>query len=168
MTACVYPRAAVLADYARSGAGIAAAGVPLVFADLALPVMALLIAIVLVFTLELVRVVRRQWTEIVVDENGLIATGATHRRLQWADLRRLRLAYYSTRRDGSNGWLRLTLADTHVRMSIDSRIGGFDGIVSRAVDAARMNRLAIDPATLSNLSGIGLPITVAPHRNDAR
>jgi hypothetical protein len=99
---------------------------------------------------------------------GLVATGATHRRLRWADLRRLTLAYYSTRRDGSNGWLRLTLADTHGRMSIDSRIRGFDGIVSRAVDAARMNRLAIDPATLSNLSGIGLSITVAPHRSDAR
>lgn len=44
-------------------------------------------------------------------------------------------------------------------ISLDSSMDGFDDIVHRALAAARDNRVALEPGTLSNLPAMGIEVT---------
>lgn len=161
-----YPISWVLADYARGGAGLALTGLPLVLVGPA-PVFAYILAgLALAFIVFLARTVLRHRTSYVQDRDGLSALGPLSRppgrRVDWQDLRRLALRYYSTQRNRENGWLQLTLqsADGTV-LRLESPLDGFDVIVERAVTAAQAAGVALDETTVANMRASGYRLSQA-------
>lgn len=150
-----YPWRSLVPDYVRAIVGMACTGGPLVLASLpplAGLVLGVLTAIFLVFGIQ---AVLRQVTTILVNGRGIRALpfGA---RLDWDRLTRLRLAYFSVRRDRRAGWMELKLGSGRRTLRIDSRLEGFVDVVRQAAAAADRERLALEPATLSNLSDLGI------------
>lgn len=153
-----YPPAAALADFARAGAGLFLAAAPLVLAD-TIPVVTVILAIlVIVFAVYALRTANRQFTKVEIDEDGVRARGPKTHTVPWRTLRRVKLSYYSTRRDRTGGWLQLTIAGDAETLTIDSRIAGFESLAERAVVAARKKGLKLDPTTLYNFQSLGLPV----------
>lgn len=81
--------------------------------------------------------------------------------LSWEHLDRLRLRYYSTRRDRSDGWMTLTLAGLapsgrRVRLGLDSTVDGFIEIARAAAAAAVRNGVALKPSTVANLNALDI------------
>ena len=76
--------------------------------------------------------------------------------LPWQDLCMVRLRYFSTRRNQEAGWMELTLKARKKTLKLDSTIKGFRDIAERAAWAARDRRLALSPATVSNLGALGI------------
>jgi hypothetical protein len=151
-----YPPAAAFADFARAGAGLLLAAVPLVLAD-TIPVVTVILAIlVIVFAVYALRTASRQFTRVEIDEDGVRARGPTTHTVPWRTLRRVKLSYYSTRRDRTGGWLQLTIAGDAETLTVDSRIAGFESLAERAIIAARKKGLKLDPTTLYNFQSLGL------------
>ena len=156
MTRHRYPAAALAGDYARAVGGAVLAAVPLAFLRLS-PYLAamfgLLAALFLVFG---GRTLLRQLSPLEMNDDAINSTGPLARRLEWAALDEMKLAYYATRRDGGSGWMQLALRADGNRLRLDSRIEGFAAIVARAVAAARQRRLPLTAATSTNLAALGI------------
>jgi hypothetical protein len=73
----------------------------------------------------------------------------------------MKLAYYSTRRDGRGGWMQLQLRAGSTTLRIDSHIEGFSELISAAVAAAETRGLSLDPAPSANLQALGVERQVA-------
>ena len=97
-------------------------------------------------------------TDTEIRAHGLVANGLVERTIAWAELDRLRLAYFSTRRDRKSGWMQLELAGGGARLSLDSRIAGFGEVVRRAADAAAERHLQVSEATAANLEALGVRV----------
>jgi len=152
----IYPSSAMVGDYLRAAAGLVPTG--LLFATVpigtvAATVLGVFAAIFGVFGL---RTVLRHGTSIEMTEDGLRTDGVSRRTIRWAELDRMKLAYYSTRRDRRAGWMQLELVASGVKVSLDSRIAGFDQVVRRAADAAVARGLALNEATVANLESLGI------------
>lgn len=152
-----YPSSALVADWLRAGIGLAATVLPLLLLDLHWAV-ALAFGIgAAMFAAFSLRTWQRQRTAIETTETGVAERGPFGSAAAWSDLASLRLRYFSTRRDRKGGWMHLTLRGRSGRpVRIESTLAGFDGIVERAVEAARANGLALDPATEDNLVALGV------------
>jgi hypothetical protein len=98
----------------------------------------------------------RSVTRIVVSEDAISATGPRSATVRWRELERMRLDYYSTRRDGAKGWMQMRLGGGGEKLRIDSTIDGFAAIAARAARAAAERELALAPATLANLASLGI------------
>lgn len=155
-----YPRPALAGDYLRGGAGLLLTGLPLLALPLSPWVAPAFAAAALVFALFTARTVQRQLTIVELGEEGIAAHGPLGAAIRWQDLARLKLRYFSTRRDRERGWMQLTLQGTGQgigrRLTLESTLDGFDAVVERAAAAACANRLALDPATLDNLAALGI------------
>ena len=154
----VYPTAAMVGDYLRAAAGLVPTG--LVFAveplgPVAATVLGGFAAIFAVFGL---RTLLRHGTSLEMTDTELRSRGAWQRDIAWAELDRMRLAYYSTRRDRKSGWMQLELGAGRAMVKLDSRIAGFDRLVQRAAEVAARRGLALNEATLANLQALGIPL----------
>jgi hypothetical protein len=156
VSAHAYPRTAVVADAARAGAGLVLSAGPLALTPGPSWAVALLSVVAGVFLLNGLATARRALSAVDVEDDAIAVRGPWPARLRWDEVRRLRLAHYSTRRDGSAGWMQLTLAGPGRRLVVDSRISGFDLLARRAVAAARRARLGLDAATIANLRALGI------------
>jgi hypothetical protein len=146
-------------DYAGAAAGLAFSFGLIAFVEPAPPVAWAAAAAGALFLVYFGRTVRRQLTQIELDESGIrvlgpavLGPGAS---IRWADLRLLRLDYYSTRRDGEGGWMQLKLGDARRTIRIDSGLDGFAELAGAAAQAAARRDLALDAATLANLKALG-------------
>lgn len=106
------------------------------------------------FVLYFIRAVIRHLSIIRIDMDRVSVVGPWPQSLEFADLDVLTLRYFSTRRDGENGWMNLTLKSGRCRISLDSDHPAFVGLASRALSHARRNRLALSPATIANARAI--------------
>ncbi len=104
------------------------------------------------------RTALRHNTSIEMTDAEIRAHGLVERRIAWAELERLRLAYFSTRRDRKSGWMQLELSGGGGKLSLDSRIAGFGEVVRRAADAAAENHLQVSEATAANLEALGVRV----------
>lgn len=161
MSAHSYPWAATVADAARAACGFVLSAMPLCLIDKPLWPTALLGVLAAVFVLYGLAAVRRAVSPIDLGCEAICVRGPWPARLSWAEVQRLRLAHYSTRRDGSGGWMQLTLAGPDRRIVVDSRIGGFDVLARRAAAAARERAVRLDAATIVNLHALGIAIEPA-------
>jgi hypothetical protein len=91
-----------------------------------------------------------------VTEAALQSSGLLRASIWWSKLDRMKLSYYSTRRDGRGGWMQLKLGAGWSTVRIDSRIEGFTELVSASAKAAEMRGLSLDPATSANLQALGI------------
>lgn len=113
---------------------------------------------------------RRRYMLMRVDEKGVHAVirapslvMAMFRRetfIAWDDLKVLKLRWYATRRDRSQGFFELTLRSggrsagaRPARLVVDDRLNDFARLLRAAEDAARRNLLMLDEATVHNLAG---------------
>jgi hypothetical protein len=158
MSTHAYPPSAAVVDLIRAGLGGGTAAVPLVAIDTPSVVAVVLVAIVALFVALAIRAAMLPFMRFEVNDAGINARGPTLRALSWRHLERIRLAYYSTRRDRSHGWLQLTLTDNRHTLAVDSRLNDFIGVATHAAAAARTKGLSLDAATRSNLEALGLPI----------
>src|SRR3546814_15024359 len=92
---------------------------------------------------------------VEVGDRGIVARGPLGGAIAWPDLEDLRLRYYSTRRDRTQGWMHMTLKSGGRTLTLESTISGFDDIAEPASEAARGNGLKLHDATLENLVALG-------------
>ncbi len=151
-----YPPAVLRADCLRGAAGLALTVPPLALMEVAFWVgVGLGLAGVLFAVFVLRAVVRHVWP-VRLDGEGVWTEGPLGVRVRWAELRRLSLRYYATRRDRTDGWMQLTIGGARGRLTVESTLDGFDDVVERAVQAARRNRVPLSDSTVGNLLALGL------------
>lgn len=158
-----YPWAALRGDYVRAGFGVVLCGLPLAASWGSLYAGLILGGLVGVFVLFGLRTGLRQAGTYDVGDDGIARSGwsllGTRRAtLPWQDVTRVKLSFYSTRRDRSQGWMHLRIEGTKGRHGIDSIIEGFDDIAARSANAAAANGIVLSDATLRNFAALGLII----------
>jgi hypothetical protein len=165
-----YPQKALVADYLRASIGVFLPVALMLFTDLLPLVFYIMAALVVLFGFYGLRTIWRQGTVLVVDDDGVRQEGPLggllDRRIGWSEMCDFRLRYYSTRRDGSDGWMNLVLrgpkrspyrfgAAGGGRIRLDSNLPGFDDVVARTHAAAVTHGLEIDRTSATNLASLG-------------
>jgi len=154
-----YPASAMLADYLRSAAGVLPTIAILLVAPVGVVEATLLCGFGGLFAVFGIRTMLRHRTWIDLTETGLRASGLREISISWAELDRVRLTYYSTRRDRREGWMQLELRAGGSVLRVDSRIDGFVELVTASVRAAEMRRLLLDPATSVNVQALRVRVS---------
>ena len=153
-----YPRQTLWADYIRGAAGVVLCGAPLLTLDVNRWLALLLCAGFVLFATFLVRTALRQRTRYILTPDTLCADGPAGALVEWKRLDRMKLSYYSTKRDRSGGWMQLSIGSGGGSVKVDSSLDGFYDIVERAARAAETIGLELSPATRANLRSMGLSV----------
>lgn len=154
-----YPRETLWADYLRAAAGVVLCGAPLLLLEVNPWLGAILAAGFVLFTLFLVRTALRHRTRYVLGPDTLCADGPAGTLVEWGRLDRLKLSYFSTKRDRSDGWMQLSVGSTGGRLvKVDSSLDGFHDIVERAARAAEAGGIGLSEATRANLRSMGISV----------
>jgi hypothetical protein len=115
---------------------------------------------VVLFGLFLGRTALRHHTRYVLGPDTLCADGPTGSMVEWNRLDRMRLAYYSTKRDRTGGWMQLVVGSTGGRtVTVDSSLDGFYDVVERAAQAAEAQGVELNEATRANLASMGITVS---------
>ena len=154
-----YPRQTLWADYVRAGLGVVLCGLPLLLVETNRWIAILLLAGFVLFAAFFVRTALRQHTRYVLGPDTLCADGPAGTLVEWSRLDRMKLSYFSTKRDRSDGWMQLSVGSAGGRtVKVDSALDGFYDIVERAARAAETNRLELTVATRTNLRSMGISV----------
>ncbi len=154
-----YPRQTLWADYIRALAGALLCGVPLLAVAVNRWLALILGAGFVLFALFLVRTALRHRTRYLLADDTLCADGPAGAVVEWRRIDRLKLSYFSTKRDRSGGWMQLTVGSTGGRtVKIDSSLDGFHDVVERAARAATEAGLTLNEATRANLRAMGISV----------
>jgi hypothetical protein len=151
-----YPASAMIGDYLRAAAGLLPTVLILSTVSVGAVAGIVLGGFAAIFGAFGIRTALRHGTSVEVSDNGLQAVGLRPVTIDWADLDRMRLAFYSTRRDRKSGWMQLELGAGRARLSLDSRLDGFDRLVRHAAAAAAARDLELSDATAANLQALGI------------
>jgi len=152
-----YPPGPIVADYVRGATGLALTAAPLAALDVHPALSWVLAAMAALFAVFLFRTAERHAARVAFDDEGLVVAGPRTRRIAWAELADLRIAYYSTRRDRQQGWMQMTLrASDGTTAGVESSLDGFERLAARAADAARARGLPLGETTVENLAAIGI------------
>jgi hypothetical protein len=158
MTQHVYPTSALLGDYARAAAGFLPTAAILTTASVGAIAGTVLGGFAALFAVFGVRTALRHGTQIEATETALSTSGLRRISISWSQLERLKLGYYSTRRDRRDGWLQLELRAGSSTLRLDSRIEGFTDLVQASARAAEARGLSLSPATITNLQALGVSV----------
>lgn len=154
-----YPQQTLVADYMRATTGVVLCGAPLLLLDINRWLAALLLAGFVLFALFLIRTALRHRTRYVFGPDTLCADGPAGTLVEWNRLDRLKLSYFSTKRDRSDGWMQLSVGSTGGRLiKVDSALEGFHDIVERAAQAAEVTGAPLSDATRANLKSMGIVV----------
>ena len=154
-----YPPRTLWADYMRAAAGLVLCGLPLLALDVNRWLAAVLGAGLVLFALFLVRTALRQRTRFVLGPDTLCADGPGGKVVEWNRLDRLKLSYFSTKRDRTGGWMQLSVGSAGAgTVKVDSALDGFYDIVERAARAAEVNHLELTQPTRANLMSMGISV----------
>lgn len=153
-----YPVSAMLGDYLRAGAGLVPSAAILATVSVDSVAAVVIGGFVVLFGAFGIRTALRHGTRIEVTETGVRALGLKRVEIDWAALDRMKLGYYSTRRDRKSGWMQLQLGAGRARLSLDSRLAGFDRLVRFATAAAAEHGLQLSEATAANLGALGIRV----------
>ena len=161
----IYPLSAMMGDYLRAAAGLVPAALLLTTVPLGSAAEAVLGTFAAIFAIFGLRTLLRHGTSLEMTDSELRAGGPWPSTIRWAELDRLKLAYYSTRRDRKVGWMQLKLGAAGAHLSLDSRLDGFDRVVRRAAAEAAAREVALSDATVANLEALG--VRLGPGWRDA-
>lgn len=151
-----YPVSAMIGDYLRAAVGLVPVGFILATVSLGEVATVVLGVLAVIFAAFAIRTALRHGTRIEVSETELRASGFRQAVIPWAELDRVKLAYYSTRRDRKSGWMQMQLGAGRARLSIDSRLDGFDVLARQAASVALERGLELSDATAANLQALGV------------
>lgn len=157
-----YPFRSLLPDYLRGGAGLAVALVFLALAPDATHILVIFGSLTVLFLLFTMRTVARQGTRVEMTDDAIASAGLRRAALRWREVERVRVRYYSTRRNRTGGWMNLQIRGDGGSISVDSSIEGFESIAARAARSILDNRLDADSVTLANLAALGCETPAAP------
>lgn len=160
MTVHGYSLQSLAGDYWRAGIGLCVSAGGWLLAPDAPHVVVICGGLTMLFLVFAMRTLARQRTRIEMTDDAITRSGTPPAGLRWGDLDRMKLRYYSTRRNRLSGWMTLKLAAGRTVISVDSNIDGFDAIAARAARAMADNRIDADAATLANLAALGLAVPV--------
>jgi hypothetical protein len=161
MTRHAYPTPALLGDYARAAVGLVPMAAILTTMSVGIIAATVLGGFAALFAAFAIRTALRHGTQIEATEAALTASGLRRVSISWSELDRMKLAYYSTRRDRRGGWLQLELRAGPSTLRLDSRIEGFADLVQASVRAAETRGLFLSPATSTNLQALGVRFSAA-------
>lgn len=153
-----YPLNAMAQDYTRAGLGLFVTLGPLLFLQTSPVMMWILMGLAALFLVFGARTVLRHMTVVRVDDQGIAAIGPMGVSITWNELGRLALAYYSTRRDRTRGWMQLSVQGRGRTLRVDSSIAGFRDIAAAAAGKADEMGLSLTPATIGNLASLGIDV----------
>ena len=154
-----YPRQTLWADYLRAAAGVVLCGVPLVLLEVNRWLAAVLVGGFILFGVFFRRTALRQRTRYILGPDTLCADGPAGTLVEWQRLDRMKLSYFSTKRDRSDGWMQLSLGSAGGRLvKVDSSLDGFYDIVERAARAAEAAGFELSLATRANLQSMGISV----------
>ncbi|HWB48033.1 MAG TPA: hypothetical protein VG651_02910 [Stellaceae bacterium] len=153
-----YPASAMAGDYLRAAAGLVPSGAILATVSVGSVAAVVLGGFAAIFGAFAIRTALRHGTRLEVSDAGLRATGLRSATIPWDRLDRMKLAFYSTRRDRKSGWMQLELGAGRARLSLDSRLDGFDRLVRHAATAAAEHGLELSEATAANLQALGIRV----------
>ena len=154
-----YPQKTLLADYGRAAAGVVLCGAPLLLLEVNRWLGLVLLLGFLLFAVFLVRTAVRQRTRYLLGHDTLCADGPAGTLVEWGRIDRLKLSYFSTKRDRSDGWMQLSVGSSGGRtVRLDSSLEGFHDIVERAARAAEAASLPLSEATRANLKAMGISV----------
>jgi len=156
MTCHAYPTSAMLGDYARAAAGLVPTITILAVEPIGLVGGVMLSGFAALFGMFGIRTAVRHSTQIEATEAALRASGPSRVSISWSELDRLKLAYYSPRRDRRDGWMQLELRSGSSTLCVDSRIEGFTELVRISARAAELRGLTLNQATSTNLQALGI------------
>ena len=158
-----YPNSAMVGDYLRAGAGFVPAATILVTSATGPVATGLLAGFAMLFALFGIRTALRHATRIDVTETELSASGPLDTTIRWAELDRMKLVYYSTRRDRRDGWMQLELRAGGSTIRLDSRLEGFNRLVEQSALAAAAREVELSAATVANLEALGIRSAAFPN-----
>ena len=167
MSYYAYPTSAMLGDYIRSAAGLIPATAILAGLPLGSITTTVLGSFAALFAGFGVRTIIRHGTRFEMTESALRTSGLRRAAIVWGELDRMKLAYYSTRRDRRDGWMQLELRSGRSSLRLDSRITGFTELVEVSARAAEARDLVLSPATLANLAALGVRLSAADSTRQA-
>jgi len=162
MTCYAYPTSAMYGDYLRAAAGFVPTAAILTTMPVGVVAATVLSGFGAIFAVFGVRTLVRHGTRFDLTESALRASGLRRTSIAWAELDRMTLAYYSTRRDRRDGWMQLELRSGRKKVRLDSRIEGFAELVGKSASAAKSRGLTLNAATLSNLATLGVSLHSQP------
>lgn len=152
-----YPLNQLAGDYVRAGVGLLLTGTPVLLVSLApLPftILSLLAALFLGYGVHTALCHRRR---IGVNDDYIWALPAGVR-LNWQELTEVKLDFYSTHKESSSGWLKLTLRSGNKRLRIDSRLDGFRDVARRAAVSVHANGLCLSPTSAANFAALDIDL----------
>ena len=154
-----YPRQTLWADYVRAATGTVLCGAPLLVLDVNRWLALVLGAGFVLFALFFLRTALRHHTRYVLGPDTLRADGPAGTVVEWSRLDRMKLSYYSTKRDRSGGWMQLVVGSAGGRLvKVDSSLDGFHDIVERAARASEAAGVPLSATTRANLRAMGIPV----------
>jgi hypothetical protein len=151
-----YPLSTLMGDYVRAGLGVLATFAMFLFLDLGAAGVITLLIIGGVSLFFLLRTVDRNQTVVSLDDEAITMKGLRGATVAWSELARMTLAYYTIKRDKSDGWMEITLKDAKATIKLDSRLENFGAIVVKAARVARARRIPLNQITLSNLKALNI------------
>ncbi len=155
-----YPPRALVGDYLRSAAGLFVGLGVLLVAPPHPVVVVLFGAIALLFAVFGLRTAYRHSLRVQVSDQGVACAGPLAKAIAWNDLDAVKLRYFGSRktkwRPLGSGFMQMTLKGNGRSMTFESSMEGFDWLAARAAAALSANGLSLDPASASNLIGLGI------------
>src|SRR5262249_4930190 len=104
-----YPRETLWADYIRAGSGALLCGLPLLVVEVNRWLALILAAGFLLFGAFFVRTALRHRTHYRLGPDTFCANGPAGTLVEWDRLDRMKLSYFSTKRDRTGGWMQLVV-----------------------------------------------------------
>ncbi len=161
-----YPVKSLKGDYFRAGAGLAVCALPLFFAPPFGAVFVVFGSLAAMFAIYGLRAWARQMTVVDVAETVVSTAGpriisgrlASRVTLAWDEVSAVKLSYYSTKRDRTDGWMNLKLKGAGESLSVESDIDGFSAIAAKAAAVAKANSVPLSETTVSNFAVLGITV----------
>ncbi len=146
-----YPADYFRGAYLRGALGLGFAVIMYVLLPASPIVLGLVVLLGLPFALYIYQTRLRQMSQIRFDTEQIWVAGPQSVRITWAQLGSIHLAYYSTRKDGRNGWMQLKLQGGGSTLRFESDLDGFEDLASFAYSQARRLGLDLDIQTRQNM-----------------
>jgi hypothetical protein len=162
-----YGPGALNGDFVRAGIGLGLSGLALGITppgSVAWWIMGPAFLIFLVFGLQ---TLARTRTRIVVGAEGVgshlalgragpQACGPFSRYIPWEEVKEIRLRFFPTRRDRSQGYMQLKVKGSGTLIAVEPALEDFSDCVGLVWQRAREAGVATDPATFENLKSLGI------------